>query len=116
MTYILGINAIYHEAAACLTRGAELIAIAEEERFNRIKHGKQVLTDNPDEFPLESIEFCLREAGIEMADVAHIGYSAVPVEFERRRAALATGAFGDEWLDDDEWERGQAALLRVPES
>ncbi len=116
MTYILGLNAIYHEAAACLLRGAELIAIAEEERFNRIKHGKKVLTDNPDEFPLESIEYCLRQAGIEMGDVDHIGYSAVPVEFERRRAALATGAFGDEWLDDEEWERGQQALLRVPES
>lgn len=116
MTYILGLNAIYHEPAACLIRGAELVAIAEEERFNRIKHGKKVLTDNPDEFPLRSIEYCLHRAGIEMSDVAHIGYSAVPVEFERRRAALATGAFGDEWLDDEEWERGQAALLRVPES
>lgn len=114
MTYILGINAVYHEPAACLIRGPELVAIAEEERFNRIKHGKKALTDNPDEFPLQSIEFCLRQAGIEMGDVAHIGYSAVPVEFERRRAALATGAYGDEWLDDAEWERGQLALERVP--
>ncbi|MCB9528214.1 MAG: carbamoyl transferase [Myxococcales bacterium] len=116
MTYILGLNAVYHEPAACLIRGGELVAIAEEERFNRIQHGKKVLTDNPDEFPLQSIAFCLRAAGITMSDVAHIGYSAVPVEFERRRAALATGAFGDEWLDDAEWERGQVALLRVPES
>ena len=114
MTYILGINAVYHEPAACLLRGSELIAVAEEERFNRIKHGKKVLTDNPDEFPLKSIEFCLREAGIKMSDLAHVGYSAMPVEFERRRAALASGAFGDEWLDDEEWERGQQALKRVP--
>jgi len=112
--YILGINALFHESAACLIKDGQLIAIAEEERFNRIKHGKQVLIDNPDEFPLESIGYCLAEAGIGPGDVAHIGYSAVPAKFDHRKERLATGAFGEEWLDDAEWERGQQALERVP--
>ena len=113
--YILGINALFHESAACLIKDAQLIAMAEEERFNRIKHGKQVLIDNADEFPLESIAYCLAEAGIGQGDIAHIGYSAVPAKFERRRERLATGAFGSEWLDDAEWDLGQAALERVPD-
>ena len=113
--YILGINALFHESAACLIKDAQLVAIAEEERFNRIKHGKKVLVDNPDEFPLESIAYCLAEAGIGPGDVAQIGYSAVPAKFDRRKERLATGAFGEEWLDDAEWERGQQALERVPD-
>ena len=40
----------------------------------------------------------------------------MPEEFERRRTALATGAFGDEWIDDAEWALGQAALERVPQA
>jgi carbamoyltransferase len=112
--YILGINALFHESAACLIKDAQLLSIAEEERFNRIKHGKQVLIDNPDEFPMASIAYCLEEAGIGRGDIAHIGYSAVPAKFERRKERLATGAFGEEWLDDAEWERGQQALERVP--
>lgn len=114
--YILGINAVYHESAACLIKDAEIVAAVEEERFNRIKHGKRVLTDNPDEFPLQSIACCLQHAGIQPHDVSHIGYSALPDEFERRRVALATGVFGDEWIDDAEWARSQAAFERTPHS
>jgi carbamoyltransferase len=112
--YILGINAVYHESAACLIKDEKIVAIVEEERFNRIKHGKKVLIDNPDEFPMESIAYCLAEAGIEVGDIDHIGYSAVPSQFERRKERLATGDFGDEWLDDAEWQLGQDALERVP--
>ncbi|QTR45443.1 hypothetical protein J9253_15740 [Thiothrix litoralis] len=112
--YILGINAVYHESAACLIKDEKIVAMAEEERFNRIKHGKKVLVDNPDEFPTESIAYCLAEAGIGPGDIDHIGYSAVPSQFERRKERLATGDFGDEWLDDAEWQLGQDALERVP--
>ena len=77
---ILGISAFYHDSAACLVQDGQLVAAAQEERFTRKKHDFR--------FPTNAIDYCLREAGIEMSDVAHIGYSAVPVEFERRRAAL----------------------------
>ena len=38
---ILGINSVYHESAAALLVDGELVAAIEEERFNRIKHGKE---------------------------------------------------------------------------
>ena len=43
---ILGINSAYHESSACLIQDGKLIAAAEEERFNRIKHAKTSGVDN----------------------------------------------------------------------
>jgi carbamoyltransferase len=68
--YILGINAYHGDAAAALVRDGELIAAVEEERFNRIKHCAG--------FPTQSIEYCLRAAGITIADVGHVGISRNP--------------------------------------
>jgi len=74
--YILGISAFYHDSAAALIKDGIVIAAAEEERFTRIKH------DNS--FPINSIEFCLKEAGITIDDVANIAYYEKPLlRFER---------------------------------
>lgn len=78
--YILGINSAYHESSAALIKDGILIAAAEEERFNRIKHGKEARVDNPHVLPIEAIEFCLSEAGIKFCDIDHIGYSFNPVK------------------------------------
>ncbi|MBP6733250.1 MAG: carbamoyltransferase C-terminal domain-containing protein [Dokdonella sp.] len=64
MTFILGINAFHGDSSACLVRDGVLVAAAEEERFRRIKHWAG--------FPSESIKYCLAEAGITLADVAHV--------------------------------------------
>ena len=64
MTFILGINAFHGDSSACLVRDGVLVAAAEEERFRRIKHWAG--------FPSESIKYCLAEAGISLADVAHV--------------------------------------------
>ena len=64
LTFILGINAFHGDSSACLLRDGELVAAAEEERFRRIKHWAG--------FPSESIGYCLSEAGITLADVAHV--------------------------------------------
>src|SRR5688572_21282033 len=37
-TYVLGINAYHAGASACLLQDGELVAAAEEERFNRVKY------------------------------------------------------------------------------
>ena len=37
----LGINAAYHDCAACIVRDGEVLAAAEEERFTHVKHGKR---------------------------------------------------------------------------
>ena len=48
---ILGINSVYHESAAAVLVDGALVAAVEEERFNRIKHGKEANVDNPQQFP-----------------------------------------------------------------
>jgi carbamoyltransferase len=59
---ILGINAYHADSAACVVRGGELLAAAEEERFRRVKHWAG--------FPSLAINYCLREAKIDLKDVA----------------------------------------------
>jgi len=79
-TYILGINSAYHEPAACLLADGEVVAAVEEERFNRFRHGKHALIDNPHHLPHASIDYCLGHAGITMQEVAAIGFSFLPEE------------------------------------
>src|SRR3989344_9470242 len=57
-----------HDPAACLMQDGEIVAAAEEERFLRIKHA-------PSRFPVESIAFCLRQAGITQEEVDHVVYA-----------------------------------------
>src|SRR5579863_3978039 len=59
---ILGINAFHGDSAAALVRDGILVAAAEEERFRRIKHWAG--------FPARAIAYCLREAGLRLADLA----------------------------------------------
>ena len=35
---LLGVSALYHDAAAALVRGPEIVAAAQEERFSRRRH------------------------------------------------------------------------------
>ena len=43
MTSILGISAFYHDSAAALVVDGEVVAAAQEERFTRIKHDRELL-------------------------------------------------------------------------
>ncbi|HEX2199515.1 MAG TPA: carbamoyltransferase C-terminal domain-containing protein [Burkholderiales bacterium] len=74
----LGINAVYHDSAACLVEDGRVVAAAEEERFTRIKHGKRPLPFTTWELPYHAVDYCLATAGIELADVDHIAYSFNP--------------------------------------
>jgi carbamoyltransferase len=75
--YILGLNYIGHDASASLVRNGEVLASVMEERFSRSKHDRS--------FPLESINYCLREAGITIAELAAITYYMDPKEhFDQR--------------------------------
>lgn len=81
---ILGINSAYHEPSACIIKNGYIIAAVEEERFSRVKHGKPANLLNPHQIPDKSIEYCLKQAGIEAKDVDFIGYSFVPeTRFEK---------------------------------
>jgi carbamoyltransferase len=84
----LGINAVYHDSAACLVEDGRVIAAAEEERFTRIKHGKRPLPFTTWELPYHAVDYCLAAAGIELADVDHIAYSFDPKLLLRGRTRL----------------------------
>jgi carbamoyltransferase len=75
---ILGINSVFHESAAAVLVDGALVAAAEEERFNRIKHGKEANVDNPHQFPERAIQFCLEHAGLRARDIDHVAYSFDP--------------------------------------
>ena len=76
--YTLGINAAYHDSSAALVKDGRIVAAAEEERFSHVKHGKRPVPFSAYELPFHAINYCLKEAGIGLADVDHIGYSYDP--------------------------------------
>ena len=115
MRHVLGINSAYHESAACLLRDGVLVAFAEEERFNRRKHGKLARVDNPDELPRQAIQFCLRQAGINLGSVESIGYSFDP-PLHLRNAGLGEPVGSIDWGSRDGEELFQARLRAIPEA
>ena len=76
--YTLGLNAVYHDPAACLVKDGQVIAAVEEERFTHVKHGKRPIPFSTYELPFNAIDYCLREASIVLTDVDHIAYSYDP--------------------------------------
>jgi carbamoyltransferase len=76
--YTLGINAAFHDQAACLVRDGVVLAAAEDERFTHIKHGKRPAPFSTWELPFHAIDFCLKQAGITLHDVNHVAYSFDP--------------------------------------
>jgi carbamoyltransferase len=73
---ILGISCYYHDSAACLVKDGDIVAAAQEERFSRIKHDQ--------EFPINAVRYCLKEAGISIDDVDYVGFYDKPlIKFER---------------------------------
>ncbi|MGH9349925.1 MAG: carbamoyltransferase family protein, partial [Vicinamibacterales bacterium] len=94
----LGINSAYHESAAALVVDGRVTAAAEEERFNRTKHGKRARVDNPHDLPVAAIEYCLSTAGVLPGELDAVCYSFDPA---RRRDTFRFdphGAPGD-WGD-----------------
>lgn len=76
--YTLGINAAYHDSAACLVRDGVVVAASEDERFTHRKHAKRPVPFSTWELPFHAIDDCLKQAGIVLADVDHVAYSYDP--------------------------------------
>lgn len=73
---ILGISAYYHDSAAALIDQGKIIAAAQEERFTRKKHDSS--------FPRHAIEYCLKEAKVELDEIqAVVFYDKPLIKFER---------------------------------
>lgn len=76
---ILGINAYHGNASAAIVCDGRLVAAVEEERLNRVKYAAG--------FPAQAIRYCLKEAGLELKDIDHVGVPRNPY------ARLATKLF-----------------------
>ncbi len=73
---ILGISAFYHDSAAALVQDGNIAAAAQEERFTRKKHDH--------DFPVNAIEYCLKEGGIGTDGLDYIAFYDKPfIKFER---------------------------------
>lgn len=70
VTAILGLNAYHGDAAAALVIDGELVAAAEEERFNRVKHCAG--------FPELASAWCLADAGLAPADLDYVAIGRDP--------------------------------------
>src|SRR5262245_385341 len=76
MNTILGLSAYYHDSAAALVHDGQIVAAAQEERFTRKKHDSS--------FPTHAIEYCLREANLEIEQVDYVAFYDKPLlKFDR---------------------------------
>lgn len=107
--YTLGINSAYHEPSACLVKNGKVIAAVEEERFNRVKHGKKCLIDNPHELPYNSIDYCLKQGGITLGDVDQIGLTFNPINRMTKNIGI------EEDVDKGDWgsEEGERLFYKL---
>jgi carbamoyltransferase len=78
---IIGINAYHGDASAAIVVDGKLVAAAEEERFNRIKHCAG--------FPANAIRACLKIAGLEAKDIEHVAVARDPRARMFRKALYA---------------------------
>ena len=65
---ILGLNAFHADSSAAIIIDNEIIAAAEEERFNRKKHWSG--------FPIESIKFCLEKSNVEFEEITDVAINS----------------------------------------
>ena len=68
---ILGLSAYYHDAAAALVCDGKIICAAQEERFTRKK--------NDSDFPQQSVQFCLRHASLNVAQLDAVVFYDKPI-------------------------------------
>lgn len=109
MTAILGISAFYHDAAAALVVDGRVVAAAQEERFTRRKHDA--------DFPKQAVAYCLRTAGLTVADLDHVVYYEKPLlKFERlleTYLAVAPAGLRSFFQAAPQWVHEKLQLTRV---
>ncbi|HEY9258379.1 carbamoyltransferase family protein [Chitinophaga sp.] len=69
---VLGISALYHDAACCLLRDGKIVAAAQEERFTKQKADPSM--------PVNAMNYCLREAGMSLLDIDAVAYYEDPAK------------------------------------
>jgi carbamoyltransferase len=93
--YLLGLACFYHDSSACVLKDGVVVAAAQEERFTRIKHDEN--------FPVESIHYCLAAAGITLDQLSGVCFYEKPLwKFERLLLTYI-----------QEWPRGFGSFLKA---
>jgi carbamoyltransferase len=73
---VLGISAFYHDSAAALVEGSDIVAAAQEERFTRVKHDQG--------FPQNAVNYCLKAGGISPEQLDFVVFYDKPLlKFDR---------------------------------
>ncbi len=73
---VLGISAYYHDSAAAMIAGGEIVAAAQEERFTRVKHDFN--------FPKHAIDYCLKEGALSPEALDYVVFYDKPLlKFDR---------------------------------
>lgn len=83
--YILGLNYGMHNSSACLIDQDRIIAYAEEERFVQKKH--------TGDFPQQSIDYCLKKAGIGFSQIDKVAFYWNPAKGNKRIFKLLLNIF-----------------------
>src|SRR2546428_5904631 len=78
---ILGLNAYHADASACLVVNGQLVAAAEEERFERVKQWAGL--------PASPVRDCLNQAGLEASAIDRIAVNRNPSTNLLKKAAYA---------------------------
>ncbi|WP_405681182.1 carbamoyltransferase [Streptomyces sp. NBC_00868] len=73
VTVVLGLCSGTHDSSAALIVDDRLVGLVEEERLNGTKHTK--------DFPRLSIDWLLRSAGLNEADVTDVAYNFAPLRY-----------------------------------
>lgn len=109
MSVVLGINAVFHDPAAALVVDGEVVAAAEEERFNRRKHGKPCVPFSTWELPGHSMRWVLDEVGLRPGDVDAVGYSYDPTLCDGFPGQVRRAGERASW---DRWEELRTMYVR----
>ena len=78
---ILGLNVFHADTSACVLKDGKMVAAVEEERFTRIKHFTG--------FPKNSIDYCLKEAKLNLNEIDNIYVNRGPGSFAGIRSSLS---------------------------
>ncbi len=84
---ILGLAGFSHDAAAALLCDGQIVAAAEEERFNLVKHTPA--------FPRHAIAWCLEYAGLSLCDIDAVAFYAQPWQGIGKPLGQWMRGFGD---------------------
>lgn len=86
---VVGLSAFYHDSASALLRDGRLIAAVSEERFSRKKYDQSL--------PRHAFRYCLREAGLTLADLDAVAYYEDPYEKLERQIAMLLPGLPEDW-------------------